>query len=141
MKSKLALKTLFRSPVRMILTFILLVAVTFTLFSQVLEHAVTVREIEKAEETYDGIGAVSVSDEICETGYSYYLALDPRVAIDENMIRHIKINNMLLGGSIYQYEPLTQEQINTMTSLPYVTETDVRYMTAGISDEFVRLDE
>ena len=60
MKPKYSLKTLYRSPVRMILTFILLVAVTFTLFSQILEHAVTVREIDKAAERYDGVGAVEV---------------------------------------------------------------------------------
>jgi len=61
MKPSLSLKTLYRSPVRTVLTFILLAAVTFTLFSQVLEHAVTVREIDKAAEQYDGVGAVEVS--------------------------------------------------------------------------------
>ena len=52
MKSRIALKTLYRSPVRMILTFILLAAVTFALVSQVLEHAVTVREMNSAVNEY-----------------------------------------------------------------------------------------
>ena len=51
MKPKLSLKVLYRSPVKTILTFILLAAVTFALFSQVMEYAVTSREMKKAVET------------------------------------------------------------------------------------------
>ena len=46
MKLKIALKTLYRSPVRTILTFILLAAVTFALFSQVMEYANTKEEFD-----------------------------------------------------------------------------------------------
>ncbi len=141
MRPKLALKTLFRSPVRMILTFILLVAVTFTLFSQVLEHAVTVREIEKAEETYDGIGAVTATEDYCGSDLPYYLSFDSRVPDDEALIRILRIENLFFGGTLYRYEPLTQEQMDAISSLPYVTSTDTRYMTAGVTEEYKRRDD
>ena len=141
MRHKIAFKTLYRSPVRMILTLILLVAVTFTLFSQVLEHAVTVREIEKAEETYDGICAVTATEKYCKTIYNHYLALDPRVEIDEQKEKQLKILNLALGETTEQYPPLTAAQIETISSLPYVTSTEKRYITAGVTEDYERLDD
>ena len=58
MKPKLSLKTLFRSPVKTVLTFLLILAVTFSLFSQVLEYSVAKREMEKAVAEYKGVGSV-----------------------------------------------------------------------------------
>ena len=58
MRPKLALKTLYRSPVRTVLTFILLAAVTFALFSQVIEYAIATREMKKAVEDLMSYGKI-----------------------------------------------------------------------------------
>jgi len=143
MRTKLALKTLFRSPVRMILTFVLIVAVTFTLFSQVLEHAVTVREIDKAAEQYDGVGAVEIEpfeknmryQWRADPGFPMYIYTDPRVPVSSYDEEH----QDLFRNSIYKH--LSQEQIDSVTVLPYVTSVDTRYMTAGVSKDYKRIPE
>ncbi len=143
MKAKQSLKTLYRSPVRMILTFILLVAVTFTLFSQVLEQAITVREIDKAAEQYDGVGAVEVSPFEKSMRYYWkgdpgrpmYIYTDPRVPVSS----YDKDFQELLRSS--SYEHLNQEQIDAISALPYITSVDTRYMTAGVSNKYTRAAE
>ena len=106
MKVTLSLKTLYRSPVRMILTFILLVAVTFTLFSQVLEHAVTVREIDKAAQAYDGVGAVEVSDARASTYGHHYAAGGDYAFLDDSIGEPLSWAD--LSYKVQQYELLTQ---------------------------------
>ena len=138
MKPSLSLKTLYRSPVRMVLTFILLVAVTFTLFSQVLEHAVTVREIDKAAEQYDGVGAVEVLPVEAEfygdkhTYKPFYVFNDDRVG------KPVSLSSFYMPA---QYELLENSDIDKISKMYGVTSVDTRYMTAGVSNEYVRLDD
>ena len=40
----------------------------------------------------------------------------------------------------YHHQPLTQEEVESLASLPYVDFVDKRYMTAGVSTDYVRLD-
>jgi len=134
MKLNLILKTLYRSPVRMILTFILLVAVTFTLFSQVFEHVVTVREIDKAAQSYDGVGAVEVEKAETKTTYPVQLAFDPRVGANENIFWFVNQEGTA-------YTPVKQENIDIISKLTYVTSIDTRYMTAGVTTEYSRIHE
>ena len=86
MKPKLSLKVLYRSPVKTILTFILLAAVTFALFSQVMEYAVTSREMKKAVELYDGVGSIEVlpiNETVVKAGNApIYIFSDERVPTD-----------------------------------------------------------
>lgn len=138
MKAKLALKTLYRSPVRTILTFILLAAVTFALFSQVMEHAVTQRELDNAISTYFGAGNVEntvLHPNARRVDRPLYIYSDPRVSSD-----YLTDENAALYRS-YKYEPITQEEIDVISNLPYVTYSDTRYMTAGVSEEYRRLDD
>jgi len=149
MRAKLSLKTLYRSPVRMILTFILLVAVTFTLFSQVLEHAVTVREIDKAAEQYDGVGAVEVSpaktksSEGCYTELSTYIWNDPRIDIEIPLYVISPDGDMgpLPGFPPEQYAALSEENISALKGLQYISSVETRYMTGGVSEDYLRIDE
>ena len=58
MKTKISLKTLYRSPVKTVLTFILLAAVTFALFSQVLEYVVNAQLLPVCQFRGESGGAV-----------------------------------------------------------------------------------
>ncbi len=135
MKAKISLKTLYRSPVRTVLTFILLAAVTFALFSQILEYSVAKREMEKMVALYDGV--INVESGIFDmegNELPAYMYRDKRVPQgimpDETMEEYRKLG----------FEPMTAEEIETLSALPYVTYTDTRYMTAGVT-EFRRIDE
>lgn len=138
MNPKLSLKTLLRSPARTVLIFILLTAVTFALFSQVMEYSITSREIKKAVGLYNGVTAVEntpVPEEAKDMGIPLFMFSDERVnaAVLPEYWRDIYEN---IG-----YEYLTREQIEKIGSLPYVTYTDTRYMTAGYSDTYYRVDD
>ena len=138
MNAKLWLKTLYRSPVRTVLTFILLASVTFALFSQVMEHAVTQRELDNAISTYFGAGNVESSvlhPNARRVDRPVYIYTDPRVST-----AYLTKEDAELYRS-YKYEPISEEQIEKISKLPYVTYTDKRYMTAGVSNEYRRLDD
>ena len=138
MKPSLSIKTLLRSPARTGLIFVLIAAVTFALFSQVLEYTVTSREMELAVEKYDGVVTAEVSplsEEASVTGNPYYMFSDERVG-GEYLPEYHRENFEKLG-----YEHLTSEQIKALSELPYVSYTDTRYMTAGFSEEYHRVDD
>ena len=61
MGASLSLMTLFRSPARTILTFVLLGVASFALFMQVGEYVVTRREINNAAALYRGVGIVETA--------------------------------------------------------------------------------
>lgn len=138
MRPKLALKTLLRSPARTVLIFILLAAVTFALFSQVMEYSITSREMKKAVSLYNGVTAVESSpapEEAKDMSTPLIMFSDERVNA-EVLPEHWR--------NIYEnlsYDHLTQEQTDKIDSLPYVTYTDTRYMTAGYSDTYYRVDD
>ena len=134
MKPELSFKTLFRSPVRTILTFILLAAVTFALFSRLAEYAVTTREMEAAARRAKGAAAVEPE----AAAYSYpsdpvYIHADPRLE-----------GSYPLGDAapyIRRYAPVSRAQIDAVARLPYISSVSERYMTAGVSDTYFRLDD
>ena len=117
-----ALKALYRSPVRTLLTFILLAVVSFEFFTQTAEHTVTAREITNAAGQYRGVGAVEIDAPNPASPLESYDTEDD-------------------GAYLHQYQPLTQEQIDAVSALPYISSSDARCMTAGVSDDFRRMFE
>ena len=163
MMMSLAMKSLLRSPARTLLTFVLLGAVSFAFFSQVVEYTVTSREFRKAAGQYAGIGTaeaahfnsnaffgvLSISRNTgCATYWPQYIYADPRVAglIPEEREWYNEYASDVervgrLAPEEIRYQPLTQGQIDKIAALPYISSVDARYMTAGVSDIYYRLDE
>jgi hypothetical protein len=122
MRPSLSLKTLFWAPIKTLLTFILLGVVTFAFFSQTAEYAVTAREFAAAAGEYAGVGTAEVAlPEESDPANPWNLTLSDTVT--------------------HLYQMLTGEQIGDISALPYITSVDRRYMTAGVSDTYYRLDE
>lgn len=119
MKPLLSMKTLLRTPFKTMLTFLIIVAASFALFSKVSEYAVTTREMRHATSYYRGVGAL-------DTGVP--------ITAGKNEYSQIHENEILAPPAI------TAEQIEAFSSLPQVTSTDIRYMTTGISDSYYRID-
>ena len=141
MKLKIAIKILFRSPVRTVLSVILLSVVTFALFSQVAEYSITQREMEKAAAQYYGVGSVEADSPYMpflfgDTGYPHHLVL---TATDPE--GHRSYVSTMDSTATGLYTLLTQEQIDAVSALPYISSTDTRLMTAGVSDDYYRLDD
>jgi ABC-type antimicrobial peptide transport system permease subunit len=106
--------------------------VTFALFSQTAEYAISARETAKAAAQYSGTGTAEVlpvPDQY--VGSANYIDTDPRVvAAYPETEQH---------G--FRYLPLTQAQLDEISALPYISSTDTRYMTAGFSADYTRPDD
>jgi len=149
MRTTVSLKTLLRSPARTILTFILLGLVSFAFFTQVSGYVVTRRELNNAALLYRGVGIAETSTpSIGDIRAPFYIEADPRIS--ENYVETEKVFYYpnLLRTDYYRYtldeiryQPLTRNQIAAISGLPYIEVSDTRYMTAGVSDEYFRLDE
>ncbi len=109
MRKSIALKTLLRAPVKTLLTFLLIAAATFALFSRVTDYAVTTRETAKAESFYHGVAGLDNSTPPME-----YYQPEPKPWP-------------------------TEAQLEEFSSLPGITFTDTRYTTDGLVEDYKRI--
>ena len=132
MKTSLSLMTLLRTPLKTLLAFLLLAATSYVLFFSAAEYAALTRERERAVDFYQGVGAVEVDSpqynvpgviNIPAYGLDVYLYADERVGC----------NPYGTDLSVFRHTPLSREATDIITSLPYVTSTSARYMTAGVT--------
>lgn len=128
MKRLQSIKTLFHTPVKTFLTFLLLAIVMFSLFSRTGEYSITSRETKNVAKEYQGVGSVEIAP-VSDTFPSFptYMYADPRLSQD--YIEYLR------------YKPLSWEQIQSILELPYISSSSTRYMTSGVSDAYYRLDE
>lgn len=117
MKASLSIKVLLRTPFKTLLTFLILTAASFALFSQVCERAVVTREMKRATGYYRGV-----------------CALDTGVPNTADRVWYSQMHETGIRPPA-----LTKKQIEDFKLLPQVTSTDTRYMTAGISDRYTRI--
>ncbi|MDR2558783.1 MAG: hypothetical protein LBC86_04465 [Oscillospiraceae bacterium] len=124
MRPKQSLKSLLRTPFKTILTFLLIAAASFALFSRVTDYAVTSREMNRALDYYNGVAALNTGTPYTATQY--------------------KMNHILFYEHfewLYGIKPppaLNQNLIDTFSALPGVTSTDTRYMTGGVIEGYRR---
>lgn len=121
MRKSLVMKILLRSPLKAVLTFLLIAAASFALFSRITDYVITTREAAKAESFYHGVAALDNSV--------------PDVFLTED-------HGDLTTGWTYDMQDKpwpTDEQIKKFSSLPGVTLADQRYMTAGLVEDYKRL--
>jgi len=130
MRPTLSLKTLLRTPFKTAITFLLVAAASFALFSRVADYAVSAREMSKVKDSYHGV--ITLDNGIPNmTLWDYHLSDLP------------KTRTITAWGIYYQSlvkpTPLTVEQMNAFASIPGVT-AETRYMTGGVINEFERLN-
>ena len=139
-----------RAPIEALLTFALLTLSSFMLFSSISEYTAMNAQMAEIMDNYKGVGAVEiepakqdVSEDFWNSanaipeqyrvpayGLDFYLYTDDRVVYNpyENDIEQ------------YKYKSLSLSDIERISKLPYVTGSHIRYMTAGISASFKRID-
>lgn len=111
-----------------LLTFLLIAAASFALFSRVTDYAVTTRETESAESLYHAVAS-----------------LDNEVPDIPMIVADIPLPDGSEGavyGAMYEMEDkpwLTEGEMEAFASLPGVTLADTRYMTAGRVEGYKRL--
>ena len=128
MGKSLALKTLLRSPLKTLLTFLLIAAASFALFSRVTDYAVTTRETENAKRLYHAVA--SLDNEV------------PDIPMMVAMVDSPDKSSGIGYDTLYEMEDKpwpTESELQEFASLPGVTLADTRYMTAGKVEDYKRL--
>ena len=132
MRSIFSLKALLRTPVKTLITFLLLAAVSFAFFSRVSEYAVTSRELNRIATGYQGVGMIErEAPPRVDFSYDDALMLDERIppaliaSMGDDYEQFIK----------QRYTPLTVEEIEALSKLPYISRISSRYMSAGVSED------
>jgi len=119
MRPSLSLKTLLRTPFKTAMTFLLIAAASFALFSRVADYSVIAREMNKIKNTYHG--SLTLDNWIPNTAGWQWSSLSKN----------------------YEWAtplptPLTAEQINAFASLNGAA-VKTRYMTGGVIRDYRRL--
>ncbi|MCL2019549.1 MAG: hypothetical protein FWG70_07300 [Oscillospiraceae bacterium] len=132
MRFSLSLKTLLRTPVKTAVTFLLIAAASFALFSRVTDYAVTSREMKQTENYYNGV--VALDNGVPDTANYQY----------SNMPATVNMVNPWLPTEKYFWDyatpnPLTKEQLEKFGELSETATSDIRYMTGGIIRDYKRL--
>lgn len=123
MRKSIALKSLLRSPIKTLLTVLLIVAASFALFSRITDCAVTMREMVAAKDVYHGVAA-----------------LDNTVP-DRIVIEYTQTGGTAAVSKVDDKPWPTEAQLKEFSALPGVTLADMRYMTAGRIEDYKRLTD
>ena len=130
---KLWFQTLLRSPVKTALTVLLLMAAAFLLLDNLSSFAMQTEAVRQAEEKVEGVLTVERSPvTIMDAAYfSSFLLTDPTNPGKTYMEKHVYEN--------YHHEMLTEADVEALEDLPYIDAVDRRYMTAGVSEDYLRI--
>ena len=126
-------KTLFRSPVKTVLTVLLLAAAAFLLLDNLSSYAMQTEAVKQAEEKVEGVLTVERSP-----------VSNPRDGT-RSVFLLTELGESYQASTDYTYETLhhealTEADVEALEALPYIDAVDRRYMTAGVSEDYARLD-
>ena len=123
-------KTLLRSPVKTLLTVFLLAAAAFLLLDNLSSYAMQTEAVKQAEEKVEGVLTVERSPVARPiVGHRPFFLLTEMGESD-------RWNSY----ETTHHEPLTEEDVQALEALPYIDAVDRRYMTAGVSEDYARLE-
>ena len=130
MKKSTGVRMLLRSPVKTLLTLVLIAAASFLFLYNLLDYAMTKREYDRNYKQYHGYFTIQHPEDRLV-----------RVAGDDFFLSDKYGNPACTGNppyALFHLSSLTNEELEYVSALPYVSETQRRYMTGGIAD-FPRL--
>ncbi len=131
-------KSLYRSPMKTILTLLLLAAALFLFLYNLGEYSVSDREYREACDRYQGV--LTVEERILPDNaaiFDYFLMTDETGRTDKYGVAYGRI------AATYEnahQKSLGAELLEKLSTFPYVSRVEKRYLTAGVSPEYMRLD-
>ena len=136
MKPSLWLKTLFRSPVRTIVTWVLLLAAAFQFTLSLTDYLSTRKGLHEAKERMKGTLSIEHAP-----------GLDPNAPGNSSHFNLFLMTDTTASGTGMPIFPpenfhpqnITNAELETLTALPGVAGAEIRTMTAGVSD-YIRPD-
>ena len=139
-KPSKSLKTLYRSPLKTAVTLLLLAAAAFLFLYNLGEYAVSDREYREARDKYHGV--LTVEEQAVPVNTSIY---DFFLVTDETARTEVYGEKLWPEDPALTYEnnhqlSLGADILERLSALPHVSRVEKRYLTAGVSPEYVRLD-
>ena len=127
------LKSLYRSPLRSLLSLLLLAAAAFLFLYNLSEYSAAEGEYREAKAHYEGVLTVEERPvpDYTDNLRDYFLLSD-----------ETNPGNTygMLDDSDYHQKSLEADLIETLGALPHISRVEKRYLTAGVSSAYVRLD-
>jgi ABC-type transport system, involved in lipoprotein release, permease component len=139
MKSSVYFKTLYRSPLKTILTLLLLAVAAFLFLYNLEEYSVSDREYREARDKYEGVLTVeeqAVQD--LKTPFDFFLLTDDTGRTD--IYGKAFWDDFTPAYENTHQQSLGEELIDRLSTLPHVSRVEKRYLTAGVSPDYTRLD-
>ncbi len=133
MKLRTHVQSLIRSPLKTLLTLLLLAAAAFLFLYNLSEYSVSDREYREARDRYEGVLTVEEQPVPEDRGLN-----KPGFLFTEEGSKATDF-----GYRSYEYyhqKSLGAELMENLGSLPYISRVEKRWLTAGVSPEYYRLD-
>ncbi len=140
MKLGIHLKSLYRSPLKTILTLLLLAAAAFLFLYNLSEYTVADREYREARDKYEGVLTVEEHPVPDTSGSLEFFLLTDETGRIGNYGTALTEGDLELTYKNYHQKSLEEELIEKLGSLPHISRVERRYLTAGVSPDYPRLD-
>ena len=140
MKPTKSLKSLYRSPLKTAVTLLLLAAAAFLFLYNLGEYSVSDREYREARDKYEGV--LTVEEEPVPDNPSildFFLLTDDTGRTASYGTWYSEDEPQLIYENYHQ-KGLGAELAEKLGSLPYISRVEKRYLTAGVSPDYTRLD-
>ncbi len=140
MKLGIHLKSLYRSPLKTVLTLLLLAAAAFLFLYNLSEYSVADREYREARNQYEGVLTVEEHPVPDQSGSLEFFLLTDETGRIGNYGTALTEGDLDLTYENYHQQSLEEDLIEKLGSLPHISRVERRYLTAGVSPDHTRLD-
>ena len=139
MKLRTHVQSLYRSPLKTLITLLLLAAAAFLFLYNLSEYGISDREYREARDRYEGVLTVEEQPVPENTSiFDFFLMTDETGRTDK--YGHIYKDDLAAIYENYHQKSLGEELIEKLSALPHISRVEKRYLTAGVSPEYYRLD-
>ena len=138
MKLRTHLQSLIRSPLKTLLTLLLLAAAAFLFLYNLSEYSVSDREYREARDKYEGVLTVEEEPVAATRDRNHFLFTE-----SGERQAYYEIENSIGADLTYErfhQKSLGEDLMEKLSALPYVSRVEKRYLTAGVSPDYYRLD-
>ena len=141
MKLRTHLQSLIRSPLKTLLTLLLLAAAAFLFLYNLSEYSVSDREYREARDRYEGVLTVE-EEHVPESQVKadFFLMTDETGRNNLYGQSYSEDAPMVISYENYHQKSLEEDLMETLGSLPYISRVEKRWLAAGVSPEYYRLD-
>ncbi len=140
MKLRTHLRSLYRSPLKTALTLLLLAAAAFLFLYVLSEYSVASREYREARDKYEGV--LTVEEQPVpnnSTVFDLFLLTDETGRTPSYGEAFIP-DELYLEREDHHQQSLREDLIEKLSALPHISRVEKRYLTAGVSPDYIRLD-